>query len=132
MEWFLSEKKADKIIIRCYDMVNASHTELKGLQKVMGSVNNLAKMCPFIKFTRRSGNQMLASFRGVDRVLKQIPSDVKEELKVVAKVADSARAGLPIPERPVKSSLPALEIYTDAAGASFTMVRGEKFFHPTG
>ena len=47
----------------------------------------------------------------------------------IAKVAEVAVRGLPIAEKPCQPTLAALCFYTDAAGASFSMVKGEKVFH---
>lgn len=47
---------------------------------------------------------------------------MKDDIRLIAKVADSARAGLPFAEKITKPGLSALAFYTDAAGASFTMV----------
>jgi len=44
-------------------------------------------------------------------------------------MADSAREGLPIAKEQTKPSLSALIFYTDAAGSSYTKVKGEKMFH---
>ena len=48
---------------------------------------------------------------------------------MLAKIADSAKSGLPLMEEPEQPSLSTLVFYTDAAGASYSMFRGEKMFH---
>ena len=62
-------------------------------------------------------------------MLKLVPQKLKEDLSVIAKVAEYSVDGLPVADRPVKPPLTALYFYTDAAGASFTVARGKKFFH---
>ena len=53
----------------------------------------------------------------------------REGLRRIAKMAETAEEGLPIAEKPGKPGLEALSFFTDAAGASFTVVKGEKKFH---
>ena len=48
---------------------------------------------------------------------------------MVAKVAESTKSGLPIAETISQPGLAALTFYTDAAGASFTVVGGKRCFH---
>ena len=129
MTWHLSKEKADKIVRRCVDGINAVHMDLNQIQKLMGSVNDLVQMSPLLKFHKRTGNAFLKSFEGSNNLLKLVPQKLKEDLSVIAKVAEYSVDGLPVADRPVKPPLTALYFYTDAAGASFTVARGKKFFH---
>ena len=54
---------------------------------------------------------------------------MKEDLHIIAKVAESARTGLPIAEKVGKPGLEAVVFYSDAAGASFSMIRGQLCYH---
>ena len=58
-----------------------------------------------------------------------VPGDLKEEMKVKAKIAESAKTGLPLAEEPCQPSLSCLVIYSDAARASFLRCNGVKVFH---
>ncbi len=58
-----------------------------------------------------------------------MPENVKKDMLVLAKIADTARIGLPIPSRPSAGPLSTAIFYTDAAGASYTMVGGERVYH---
>ena len=129
MTWFLSEEKSNKIVKRCLDVVRLSHVDLKQVEKLMGSVNDIGQMCPTVKFHRRAGNAFLRSFNGDYYIVKMVPKKLKEELCVIAKIAESAINGLPLAEEKCPPPLCALVFYTDAAGASFTMCGGKKFFH---
>ena len=95
----------------------------------MGSVNDLAQMCPLLKFHKRTGNAFLQTFGGNPNILKLTPHKLKEDLAIVAKVAESSMSGLPIADKPSKPPLWPMVFYTDAAGASFTVMGGKKFFH---
>ena len=129
MEWFLSQEKADKVTRRCLSLVSGQHSDLKQVQEVMGSVNDLAQMSPLLRFYKRSGNAFLKRFGGCENILLAIPEDVKKDLAIIAKVAESSVKGLPIADSVSPPKLSALVFYTDAAGASFIFVGGKRFFH---
>ena len=129
MMWSLPEDKANRVIQRCLDTVKANQMDLNQVQKVMGTVNDLAQMCPIVKFHKGMGYKMIRKFQGRDDILMPVPKEVKKEMAVVAKIADIARIGLPIAEKMNKPPLSALVFYSDAAGASFTKVNGEMHFH---
>jgi len=129
MSWFLPKEKADKVIRRCIDTINSEYMDLKQTQKLMGSINDLAQMCPLLKFHKSRGNCMMRKFKGNENILIRIDDDMKSDLKIIAKIAESARDGLPIAGRPCKPPLSTLTFYTDAAGGSFSMVKGERIFH---
>ena len=129
MTWYLSDEKAEKIVRRCLDGARAGLLDLHQVQKIMGSVNDLAQMCPLLKCHQRSGNEFLAKFGGNRKILKAPPEKMSKDLEVVAKVAESAKSGLPIMEILNGPGLAALIFYSDAAGASFTMVKGKRMLH---
>ena len=129
MEWSLSKKKADKIITRCIDVVNSSHIGLEQLQQLMGSINDLAQMCPLMKFHKREGNSFMKKFQGDSGIILMVPEELKDELRICAKIARSAMSGMPIAESPVPPPLSKVTCYTDAAGASFSTVQGNRMCH---
>lgn len=124
--WYYTREKSEKIIRRCLDIVHGGFASLKQIQKVAGSVNSMTQMCPFLKPYQWSCNRFLASFGGDEEAILPVPETVKNDLLVAAKVAKSAENGLPICERPGMPPLKAIHIYSDAAGASFTMVNGKR------
>ena len=86
MEWFLSKEKADKVIRRCMNLIECQHADLKQMQEVMGSVNDVAQMAPLLRFHKRSGNSFLSRFSGNENILLVIPDDVKADMLTIAKV----------------------------------------------
>jgi hypothetical protein len=92
----------------------------------MGMVNNMALIIPFLKFYKFAGNQLLGRFAGDEGMVLAIPSRVKEDLLVCAKVAEDAIGGLPIASRPCPPPLTALHFYSDAAGGKFALHRGAR------
>ena len=127
--WHYSEHKADKVVRRCLDGARALHLSLLQIQKIMGSVNDMAQMCPLLKSHQRSGNAFITKFGGDNNLLRAVPIQLRRDLEVVAKVAESTKSGLPIAETISQPGLAALTFYTDAAGASFTVVGGKRCFH---
>ena len=81
------------------------------------------------KFHKREGNVLLTRFGGNENILLVVPQKLKEDLLVIAKVAESTKKGLPIADQVAMPTLAALTFYTDAAGASFTMCGGKRIFH---
>jgi len=126
MSWFLSQAKAEKVARRCLGLRDSTYSTLKVVQKAMGSVNDMAQMMPFAKFYKSSGNAFLASFRGDYNLMKLVPQEVKADMLVLAKIAMDARCDLPIPCEQGYFPLSALHFYSDAAGAAFTMVNGQR------
>ena len=129
MTWFLSKEKSDKIVRRCLDAIRASHLGLKQTQQLMGSINDLAQMCPLLKPHKRSGNEFLAKFGGRKEILRRVPLLLKKDLEVIAKVAESAILGLPIVDKVGQPGMAAITFYTDAAGASFSLTKGQRHYH---
>ena len=129
MTWFLSKEKADKVKRRCLDAIRSQHVDLKQIQKLMGSINDLAQMVKLIKFQKKPGNVLLAKFGGNENILLPVYQELKEDLLFIAKVAESSKFGLPVAESVRMPTLAALTFYTDAAGASFSMRNGNRVFH---
>ncbi len=90
----------------------------------MGSVNDLCQMSNFSKFYKGEGFKLLSKFGNNEELLLPVPFRMKEELVVVAKIAKSACAGLPIPSRPMAAPLSTLDFYSDAAGAKYNLQGG--------
>ena len=127
--WNFSEFKANKVVRRCLDGANAKFLSLQQVQKIMGSVNDLAQMCPLLKSHQRSGNAFMTRFGGNKEVLMVAREQLRRDLEVVAKVAESAKFGLLKQELISQPGLSTLTFYTDAAGASFTVAGGKRFYH---
>ena len=129
LTWFLSLEKSEIVVKRCLETTNASHVGLKTTEKLMGSVNDLSRMCKTVCFHKRKGNMLLLCFCGNYNIVKMVPGDLKEELQVIARIGESAKTGLPLAEEYCQPTLSTLVIYSDAAGASFSRLNGETVFH---
>jgi hypothetical protein len=131
MEWSLSHEKAEKLIVKVQQFSDTKYVDLKKTQGVMGSVNDLAQMAPFLKFFKSSGNKFLGDFCNNEMILKAPSEQMRKDLLVCSKVAESAKEGLPIAHRPVPPPLIRKEFFSDAAGAKFSMRNGERVNHST-
>jgi hypothetical protein len=126
MEWSLHKKKADELIRKILWAVKSDSFSLKETQQLLGSLNDLSQMCPFIKPYKALANSFLGSFLGNEQVLKKWSPQAKKDLMVCARVAETARVGIPIPSQPTAPSLFPITCYSDAAGSKFKMVNGER------
>jgi len=124
MKWYLSKEKSEKIMNRCVQFCGSMHVDLNQTQKVMGSVNDLGQMCPFLKFYKGSGNNLLSRFGTNENILLPVPVQVKEDLMVAARVALTAQYGIPIADRKSMSPLSTLDFRSDAAGAKYVKYNG--------
>jgi hypothetical protein len=97
---------------------------LKQTQQLLGSLNDLSQMCPFVKPFRALTNSFLASFNTDEDKLLSMCSQARKDLMVCARVTQTARVGIPIPSQPTQPTLNALTCYSDAAGCKFMMVGG--------
>ena len=77
--WHYSELKADKVDRRCLDGAKAMHLSLLQIQKIMGSVNDLAQMCPLLKSHQRSGNAFMTKFGGDNNLLRAVPIQLRRD-----------------------------------------------------
>jgi len=126
LEWFLPETKANKTVQSLVKAAGNSYMYLKDVQKVMGQANDLAQMCPFMKTFMASGYSFLGSFKDNEHIVKSPSSKVREDWLICARIALSARNGLPIAKRPSEPPLGSMEFFSDAAGAKFNMVNGQR------
>ena len=62
-------------------------------------------------------------------ILKMVLDGLKTDLIAIAKIVNSAKGGLPKAEKPIQLSLSTLIFYSDAAGASYSMVGIRRVFH---
>jgi len=122
--WFISEQKGEKIMSSIYESCCKKYISLNEIQKLMGQLNDLAQMCPFLKMFLSSGYSLLASFKEDYGIVKLIEDQVKKDWLICFNAAKSAKKGLPLQKRPSGPPLGAMSFYTDAAGCKFNLVNG--------
>ena len=104
MSWFLAKEKADKVITRCSEALGKSPVELNQVQKLMGSINDVAQMRPLMRAHKWLGNHFMKKFKGKENISLMIPELFKQDLVTIMKRVESSRTGLPIAACPASMS----------------------------
>jgi hypothetical protein len=119
LSWSLSEEKKNRILSRIQVPLQGNSMSLLDTQKLIGSLNDVGQMCPFLRGFRQPLYLFLTSFKDEEQLTQQVPPEVQADLHVWASAMESVASGFPIPPRP-KNHLPsALVFASDASGAQF-------------
>jgi len=124
LSWSLPEHKKSKLLVAALEALSGSNLSLLDMQRLMGILNDLGQMLPFLRGYRFHLNKFLALLTQSETTTYPLPDSAARELRVWAAAASSAAAGLPIPHRQPYPSLSALTFISDAAGARFSKVNG--------
>lgn len=127
LSWSFPEDKGNRLLRLIAAASSADYLSLGQMQELMGSVNDLAQMCPILKAFRHSANRYIGSFGEDDQLLLPVPTQVVRDLAVCSNVAASAVRGLPIPARPGNPPIGAWVFTSDAAGSNFVMSGGTRW-----
>jgi hypothetical protein len=97
MEWKLPSEKAEKARSAIFDIFHAEKATLHAVQSLVGRLNDIALMCPFLTAFRRNISVLLsnAEERGLEKIV--ISELAKDDL--LAAIEDCEK-GLPIPCAP--------------------------------
>ncbi len=98
MEWSLPSEKAEKARRAIFKVYNSETVSLHTLQSLVGRLNDIALMCPFLSAFRRNISALLANT--VDDSVITVPSSAKDDLLVWWAAIDDCESGLPIPSEP--------------------------------
>jgi len=124
MSWSISDQKVSRIL----HLLQAPYTQipvnLNHTQKLIGLLNDLSQMCPFLKGFKHNVLDFLQSFHGNEETRLIAPHPVVADLHIWAAAALSAARGLPIPGRPTLPRPGSITFVSDAAGAQFAKVQG--------
>ena len=124
LTWSLPQHKCDKLITAALAAMTGEPVLLIDMQSLMGLLNDLGQMLPFLRGFRHSLNGFLAKLLIPDSEPSAMPAQAAKDLKVWMLAASTAAAGFPIPHRQPLPSLAALTFVSDAAGAKFAQVNG--------
>jgi hypothetical protein len=96
MEWKLPSEKADKARRAIYDIFHAEKASLHAVQSLVGRLNDIGLMCPFLTSFRRNISTLLsnAEERGAEEIV--ITELAKDDLLVWWAAIDDCEKGLPI------------------------------------
>jgi len=126
MSWSYPEDKAVPLIRDIHTVRTAMSSSLNQFQKLIGSINDVAQLCPFLKGFRKPSNDFMASFREDYELVLPLPAQVAADLLVCMKAISAARDSLPIAARPLDPPLNHVTFVSDAAGASMATIQGSR------
>jgi hypothetical protein len=124
MQWSISKDKKARIMDRIRSFLLGHPTSLQDLQKLIGTLNDIGQMCPFLRGFRQPLHMLLVSFREDTDICLPIPQEVKDDLHIWATAINTAAKGMPIPKRPSPHLPSALCFASDASGAQFNKHQG--------
>jgi hypothetical protein len=129
--WSYPGDKAVPLIRDINDILMSRVSGLRQFQKALGSINDVAQLCPFLKGFRKPANDFMASFLEDTEVLLQVPPQVSRDLQTCQKVIAAAWERLPIAARPADPPCNHLLFTSDAAGAVMGTVQGARMAMPS-
>jgi len=124
MTWSYPHDKLVPLLRDIHEVSEAGQAGLKQLQQLMGKINDVTLMMPFLKAFRKPANSLMASFMGNEDTVLPLPARVREDLAICAKAIASSATGLPIMARPSAPPIHHLRFTSDAAGAMMAKVDG--------
>ena len=130
MEWSYPMDKTAEAIQGIHEILASAQVPLGVMQKIMGRLNDVAQLCPFLKAFRKPTSDFMASFKGDEDLLLPVPDQVKADLRVAGRIVLAAAKGLPIVARPSAPPLNFIRFTSDAAGASWATVEGQRVANP--
>jgi hypothetical protein len=124
LTWSISREKRSRILDRIRVPLSGHPISLLDLQKLIGTLNDVGQMCPFLRGFRQPLHLLLVEFQEDSDILLPIPQQVKDDLRVWAAAMDTVVKGLPIPRRLSQHLPSALFFASDASGAQFNKHQG--------
>jgi hypothetical protein len=124
LTWSISTEKKARILDRIRGPITGCPISLNDLQKLIGTLNDVGQMCPFLRAFRQPLHLLLMEFHDNEDILLPIPKAVRDDLHVWAAAMDTAAKGLPIPGRPTPHLPSAIFFASDASGAQFNKHQG--------
>jgi len=119
MSWTISDEKKCRILSRIRDPLLGKPISLLETQQLIGSLNDVGQMCPFLRGFRQPLYNFLIQFQE-DQDKKLSPSaEVRRDLKIWAAAIHTISSGFPIPPRPSEHLPSAIMFVSDASGAQF-------------
>jgi hypothetical protein len=124
LTWRISKEKKTRILQKIQLPLLGKPIGLNDLQKLIGTLNDIGQMCPFLRGFRQPIHQFLTQFQGDEAIMLPTPLPVRADLRIWAAAMTTAEAGLPIPTRPTQHLPTALVFASDASGAQFNKHQG--------
>ncbi len=96
------------------------------MQKLMGSLNDICLMCPFLNSFKKPLNKILGFLQRNPSSLAFLSQQAKSDLKVFFKFLSERNSWFPIPHRPSNPPISKLVFTSDAAGCNENTPDNEK------
>ncbi len=97
MEWKLPSEKAEKARTAIFEIFHAEKAPLQALQSLVGRLNDVALMCPFLTAFRRNISVLLTNAEEEDIEEIQITELAKDDLLIWWAAIEDCENGVPIP-----------------------------------
>jgi hypothetical protein len=105
MKWSLPSEKAEKARRAIFEIFHAESASLHSLQSLVGRLNDIALMCPFLTAFRRNISELLAMGEESPSADIKITEKAKDDLLIWWAAIEDSEKGLPIPSAPSAPSL---------------------------
>ncbi len=123
LSWTISDDKKCRILSRIRDPLLGKPISLLETQQLIGSLNDVGQMCPFLRGFRQPLYNFLMQFQDDQHIKLSPPSEVRGDLKVWAAAMHTISSGFPIPPRPSEHLPSAIMFVSDASGAQFAKTK---------
>lgn len=131
LSWSYPEDKAIPLVREVLTMLETGEANLKTMQSIMGSINDVSQMCPFLKGWRLPSLSFQSSFQDREDTVLPVPAQVRADMMVCCRVIMAAKGGLPLAARPAGPALNYILFTSDAAGAQTAQQGGRTVTVPS-
>ena len=138
LTWSLPLEKREKIKSRIEKIFLTPKVDLTTMQKLMGSLNDVCLMCPFLNTFKKPLNIILGNLQREPQRKMHLSEQSKKDLQVFYNFLNQEDSWLPIAHRPSLPTLDKLTFVSDAAGCNTNTAKSEQVgcasvgFSPTG
>jgi hypothetical protein len=116
LSWSYPEDKTEKVLRKIKETIKSSEVSLLDMQKLMGSLNDITLMCPFLKTFTVNLNETLGFLqRNVGKTTK-LSCQAKKDLLIWVGFLQEGDNWKPISPRPMFPPLTFITMVSDAAG----------------
>jgi hypothetical protein len=118
LTWRLPTKKIEKAKVCIHSALYHTTVNLREFQRLVGRINNIGQMCPFMKIFKQIINDFLSGIgsNALDDLPILITNEAKDDLWIWAGFLHSSLVWLPIAPAPSEPPRLCTEFVSDAAG----------------
>lgn len=129
--WSYPEDKMIPLVRDILCMLEANKADLNTMQSIMGSLNDVGQLCPFLKGWRLPCLSFQSSFKDRTGIMLAVPPQVRADMLVCCRTILSSGKGLPLAARPSGPALNHIRFTSDAAGAQTAQQGGKTITVPS-